>query len=285
MQPNIQLFNLIQFDKTFFRTINHRNRSPSTLDVLLARGELIEAYFWLALGSEIQFFPKEAAIRLASHRLFEVFDSLDEYLQTYGYLFASDFATRLITIVRHDNYDQILAPLVDQQFLSPRSLLSSFQAALTAETEFIEDDSAELCVSVLLFANNLEFENIIRGQSVQRSDGRVLDREMLWPGALQLLAHMAIFRNWELSLKGDENVLGEDGALLSDRIRQLTRWKLNFLVKTFDARFSELMQALSTKTELIPPQWVPDFLDGVKNLVQSWGHTELRPRVAGASGS
>jgi hypothetical protein len=218
----------------------------------------------LALGAEIQFFPEEAAARLARHRLFELFDYFDEYLTSYGYLFAQDFATRLITIVRHKNYDQLLAPLVGQSFQSPDSLHCAFQAALVGEIEFMKDESSELCVSALLFAANDDFENVVgRGQKVARPGSRDLDREELWRGG---------------SLRRD------DAAILADRVRQLTRWKLNFLIQTVDSRFWELMQTLATSAGLIPRDSIPGFLDGVRDLVGAWGHLESRPRVARASG-
>src|SRR5262249_47437762 len=109
-------------------------------------------------------------------------------------------------------------------------------------------------------------------------------RGELWRGALQTLAHMALFRDWELHLKEDDGVDRHDAGILADRVRQLTRWKLNFLVGTVDSRFWELMQTLSIHSGLLPLDSVPGFLDGVKDLVHSWGYVEARPHVAGALG-
>ena len=290
MQPNVQFFNLIQFDETFLQRILSRNRSLSKIETLLARGELIEAYFWLALGSEIEFFPAEAAKRLVHHRLVELFDLLGEHLNSYGSLFPQDFATR-ITMMPHKIFDQMLAPEAGQSFQSPHSLQGAFQAALVGETEFMEDDSATLCVSTLLFSDEDDFEGVILLEDeIQRPDSRIAYRENLWRGALQSLAHMALFRDWERSLKTNKSIGFEDAALLANRIRQLTRWKLNFLVNKVDSRFRTLMQTLSTNANLIPPDSVQGFTDTVEDLVNSWARDSgtvrrvPRGRAAAADG-
>src|ERR1700690_3293544 len=129
MSPHVQLFNLAQFDETFLQPVLSRVRSRFPLAVLLGRSELIEVYFWLALGSEIKFFPTEDATRLARHRLYELFDVFKMHLSDYAYLFPSDFEIRLITVVRQRNYNRMLLPVLGQSFESPELLLAAFQSA------------------------------------------------------------------------------------------------------------------------------------------------------------
>jgi len=136
----------------------------------------------------------------------------------------------------------------------------------------MDDDAAELCVLALLFSDGNDFENVIfRDHKLKGRASRRLDRETLWSGGLQSLAHMALFRDWELSLMVDREIPPEDVALLSERVRQLTRWKLNFLLTTVDSRFWDLMQSLATDASLISPHSIPEFLDGVKGLKEAWG--------------
>src|SRR5437899_2994633 len=90
------ILNLLYFDEAYLNRVRRRLRkSVARRAHSFALGELVEAYFWLALGLEIGYYGENTAELLAASRFHELLSQSTELFRKYGFLFAPDFDTRL----------------------------------------------------------------------------------------------------------------------------------------------------------------------------------------------
>ena len=89
MSEEADVLKLLYFDETYLAPVRQRLRTARTQRArAFALGEIVEAYFWLALGAEIGYYSVDIAELLARSRFVEMLSESSELFRAYGFLFA-----------------------------------------------------------------------------------------------------------------------------------------------------------------------------------------------------
>lgn len=222
-----EIVKLIQFDELWMtrttpRTLGTRNQA-ARLDFSYA--ELIESYFWLALGVELGYFPERETALLARHRFTPTFRGMLELLKFKNYLVNPNLADRLVA---DQNHKTLLSPEAGRKFLNPGALLRAFQHALALETEVASDDSVSAFFAALAMRSTEEIRHVLSSDQTIESGFLRLTRGILMEGFAIAIQHMDSFRELDEQVSEDKAIELEDKGLFKSRIHQLVRWRMNF---------------------------------------------------------
>jgi hypothetical protein len=227
MSEEIDVLNLLYFDETYLAPVRRRLRTPRTQRArVFALGEIVEAYFWLALGVEIGYYAGDMAELFAGSRFVEMLSESDELFRAYGFLFPPDFEIRLKTA---QNQKQVIQKAVDYTFGHPEAFHLWFQRALNLEIEGLQDWRLTSLFAALALLAPSEIETLLlKAQPVENSDFFCrLGKSALIEAFGTSISHLESFA--ELGgLIQSSRASEEDRYVFRARIRQLTRWRLNF---------------------------------------------------------
>ena len=111
--------------------------------------EVVAAYFWLSLGTDVGYFPRPFAVRLAKHRFTEFLNTWHDLFATRGDLFAPDFRIALETIENRRN--TVLPP--SEPFENLKLLQLFFREALAIEIGTLRDQPLVTSMAALTLLN------------------------------------------------------------------------------------------------------------------------------------
>lgn len=273
MSEEADVLKLLYFDEAYLGTVRLRLRSARTGRAsAFALGEQLEAYFWLALGVEIGYYGESTAELLAANRFIELLSGSAELFRAYGFLFAPDFEVRLRTA---QNQRQILQKAVDHTFVHPAQFHRWFHRALSLEIESLQDERLTTFFAILAFLSPPEVEALLAVEqgTVNKEFFGTLNRGRLLDTFSTSISHLESFAVLDNDVGNSSDVDPEDSLIFRARLRQLTRWRLNFRIPTvaryypiiaaqfFDARLDGLGLSLDA------------FRDSLGILLDEWGLT------------
>jgi len=273
LSEETDVLKLLHFDEAYLTPVRQRFRKARTNRArAFALGELLEAYFWLALGVEIGYYGESSTKLLAAARFVELLSESTEFFGTYGFLFAPDFELRIQTA---KNQKQVLQKAEDYTFVNPTRFHSWFQRALGLEIESLHDRPLTALFATLAFLAPTEIEALLSVDRRTRHNefSTYLSGPRLTNTFGISMSHLESFAvlDRDISSHSDENP--EDSFFFRARIRQLTRWRLNLrsqTVKHFyqmisDWFFGSRIEGLGLS--------IDSFRDSLTNLLNEWGLT------------
>jgi len=243
----LKYIRLVRFDRTYLQpSIEEYSRtfrgSPAEYEPYRLAGaasgleryflaQLLEGYFWLALGIALDLFPEEAAQLLVRQRFALVFPELPAFLRSWGYVFDPELTDLIMTAISQKEF---FVKVSLGEFEYPVKMAPSFQSACLMETRFSRDLDGRALVTAL----NFYYDDLQRVFTrVHKFDERVfndLENRLDFPsgsivrGFLKLLEHMSSFGFFLEHLVEDTSIELRDRQLLQRRIKQLcgrrVRW-------------------------------------------------------------
>lgn len=286
MTPQTQAaINLTQFDHTFLKpTVSAYSNVRATrvrhyeddfkIEVasqwqFLRFSELVTTYFWLDLGAEIGFFPREQAenlvrVRLQSPLLNEQLESNLIYL---GHLFPPELSRMLLQARRSQ---ELRADPVDPDLIlsSPYSS-SAFRSAIITETLLIRSQPAESVLTLLNFAPGRLDSLLVGNEPIRIGDAPLIDVAILAQGFADVIDYMERLNSLSMRLLSQRALPSPARNSLERRIRQLTRWRINRFGSDIGGDFLRVGQFVCYRFDLDWETAEPRFQD----LLNSWGFT------------
>jgi hypothetical protein len=265
------LISLIEFDRGFLSPILSRLRSTSNgagRDFVL--GELTEAYFWICLGVELTAFPAREAELLIGHRFTEMFSEWEGLFRRRGYLFAPSFETRL----RASENQKRLIEIEPDRFANPAAFVGLFHHALSLETESVSDLALTTFFAALSVLRRGDLNRILtESHNLEGILFSNVDEPLLVSAFVDAARHMDCFRVVEEISRTDAVLSPYDAAEFRSRIRELTRWRLNFRV---DNVRDFVPTVASRCNSTLPDEYRiggPELSQWLDRLISDWGYT------------
>ena len=207
--------------------------------------EVVAAYFWLSLGTDVGYFPRPFAVRLAKHRFTEFLNTWHDLFATRGDLFAPDFRIALETIENRRN--TVLPP--SEPFENLKLLQLFFREALAIEIGTLRDQPLVTSMAALTLLNIADLEEILlRKHDQERHFPLIVGRGLFETQFPATILHMNSLGALESEINESELSV-DDRVRFRSRIRALTRWRLNFRLDTVASFFPVISDAFYTRNE------------------------------------
>jgi hypothetical protein len=266
------LISLIQFDRVFLASILARLRTASgerAYDFALC--EMVEAYFWLLLGVELQAFPSRETELMVRQRFTEMFSEWRALFARRGYLFAPSFEDRLRI---SENQARVVEIPADRQFSQPLRLTSLFHHAVALDGESVSDRELTAFFAGLSVLHRGDLERVLNdGHNLEGVLFVNLNERLLIDAFVQSARHMESFRILDELSRVQPDVHPDDAVLFRSRIRELTRWRLNFRLENVRDFFPEIASRCNAS---LPDEFrisPADLTSWLGQLIADWGYT------------
>jgi hypothetical protein len=268
--PNIAdagVLKLIDFDRRWLSRVVHIvHGTRKVKEIEFTYAELLEGYFWLALGAELNYFPRDEAELLARQRFAPLKDRTQAAFTFSDYRLDENLKDRLAT---DNNLGTMLSQEVNQGFEHPTILLSYFEEALELETEFASDDELGTLLRALVISDTEDIARVLdeEDEVIVRWDA-CIDKKLLLRSFAFCLHHMESFSELEGRVAQDEQIPFEDRVLFKARIRQLVRWRINFASERFEESFRRIAKEIYGPVE--DQTDFEDYINWFNGLARSW---------------
>src|SRR5712692_8629752 len=133
-------------------------------------GELLEGYFWLALGVALDLFDGPDARQVARYRLTDRFADFDEFFRDWGYLLDAQLITLFNSAL---NKREFLTRTSLSEFESPEQLTGAFDSILLLQTRFSASASVQQLLANVNFSPQT-LTSLLESQSRNPFEGSLL---------------------------------------------------------------------------------------------------------------
>jgi hypothetical protein len=279
MPADPNLFTLIQFDTAAFSLIRSRigmERRDRADELRVA--ETIAAYFWLSLGSDLEYFPRRYAVRLARNRFSELLNTWESFFQKHGELFVPEFLFKLETFV--SRRVTVLPP--PEGFDNPSALHPYFRDALAIEIESMRDDRLITSMGAVTLLKGEDLEQILEHkQPIKGQFSLIIDLSLLRNQFPAMMLHMHTLSTLSSAIEAS-GIAIEDRIRLKSRLQALTRWRLNFHLDTVSRFFPLIADSFYSERGEQVMIGYSEFRRWVDQTVDDWGFTHIRILRGGA---
>ncbi|HEV3333226.1 MAG TPA: hypothetical protein VG096_19700 [Bryobacteraceae bacterium] len=249
----------------------------------LARGEALEAIWWLHLGTELQYFPSSEA-----WTVFQPFSEIiDRDLHSHLGEYESSYSPRLRLWLLSALKQKDGFPVLDK-FEVPLAWHNVFTNALMLSDYSFRDKVAQAFLSSVAVLDRLRWEStrdaifspealrfLLQFDSHSYPD---VSPELLYAGFFRSLEHIRAWQQFfaELAIKHAD--LPQDRGHLRDRIAQIQVWRLNLRDDLVEERMQEMARAAQQlivneaaegPTNLDRAK-IPELQKRIKELVDDW---------------
>ncbi|MBZ5636235.1 MAG: hypothetical protein LAO55_24160 [Acidobacteriia bacterium] len=231
-------------------------------------GELLEAVWWLILGVEQTYFPRDEAVVLWNRYASIIKTEFNQYqnsgLEFFPPALSYEFSQRLLS-------GPPFNPSAGADYDVRARARHIFEQGLMLSNSFFRDQTARRCAATLRFLpsdqwNRVSGSNptvdqvtgVLRGVE---TESEAINYEAIVAGFSRILEHMAASE--EQFLYATEQM---DRAFC-DRLGQIEAWRLDFRNESFSLRFDRTTMAWSA---LSGSAGTPELLETVRRLKESW---------------
>jgi hypothetical protein len=293
-----QQLNVANFYSDFFApAIDHFRHvvySSSPIDIDMARSNLLELYWWLYLGVEVEYFDEAAAAAVVMKWFHDISDQ--DFIFRHGPMFTQSLMNLLTIAADKKN---LFDPIDNHRFYSPDRLREPFQTLVNRAARLILEPSVGfLTRTVSLLDDRLWIDmkrealdpqkllKIIGDDGYDYSTVGLNSHELVCAGFLKAINYMRSLEFFFGELHSTAEVEEEDANLLERRASQIQGWRFNFRLSEARQRFEEIGKEINklVKRQLSPDQrtLIKDhdqvFETRIRNLMENWlrrGHPEM----------
>lgn len=210
---------------------------------------MLESFFWLDLGVQINYFPRAEARRVA-YEYFPQFLKAYEHVQQKRLIqkftpplqrmLGSEFSGRTELFSHREGLDYIR-----DEALAP------FQATLILANGFAGDLDTEQITDSLVFKNMLDWSHVMRefkevnDTAEPQSERFIQVREAVSSTVLKIVQYMECYReillDFDKITDGPEKIRASSIVNLKQRVKDIQNWRLDFKEHHVFERFLELL--------------------------------------------